>query len=1058
MSTPKIDSRDRAAILTQLEQLALDQVPELSGSDLSDWRSRGDAGYTVLQLFSYMVDHVVTQLNMVPEKNLIAYLNMIGTKLLPAQPAKTPVQFILNQAAVDDISIPQGTQISTAAKDSKPAVIFETERPITATVSNLAAVISVDPTVDQVFDHLAELSSDKKETTLFVSPQSQEHSLFLGDDSLFNLKKGEGYGRVSIILDAETSSPIFDSNVKWSYSFQDSGKDEADWIDFTKITTISSSGKERVTLRKTNKTATENKTVNDVDTFWIRAQFTGQLPKELKILNSLAIGITNEVRPDLAFYNDVPIDLSSRMYFPFGKQPNTSDIFYIGSREGFSKKNTQVQIQFFVQPGTPGKQCTDEENADTNLLISWEYWDGKTWSNLKDVTYMFNDNTELRLKKPQVTFTCPNDMTLTKVNSKEDFWIRARIASGNYRTVILSSSPTIEDNPPSISDIIITNLVSSQPVTYCLAKNNLQFESWGNRAIPFQPFVPLDEETQTLYLGFDKPFGPEGIISVFFSLINQEYLAATKPQVAWSYLSTRNDKQEWASIQVVDDTDNFTTGGAVEFLAPDDISAQKKFNKVLYWVRAEVVANQFASLEQRVQNYVSTFSDQTNLNVQNMLVALRPIARFFNNPAILQLGQQYLAATSTISNVQPTTSIRQPCTPISVFHPTFSYPNAVKETPAAPIAYSISLNTTSAIQAETVSDEVLGTSDGTVEPSFSLSRSPVVSETVWVSETPSPEATGLTVVTTDTGETWVQWQAVEDFSDSNETSRHYTIDRATGKIQFGNGQKGMIPPIGATIKATYQTGGGTQGNVASGDVKNLVSAIALVDKAVNIDSAEGGAETESVERAEEKAPKRVQHRQRAVAKEDYEWLSMEASGAVARAKCIPNLNSEGKQELGCVAVIIVPSGTEDKPVASPTLVRIVEDYLKSRCPVSVSTLTVTVPTYLGVSVNADVYVTSIDSASNIKFNALNQIKSFLHPLYGGPDGKGWDFGVVPCALDLMAIIQKTPDVDHVENLAMTLNEEQTGDSFLANEAINLPGYILIYSGTHKITVKLSEAP
>ena len=42
--------------------------------------------------------------------------------------------------------------------------------------------------------------------------------------------------------------------------------------------------------------------------------------------------------------------------------------------------------------------------------------------------------------------------------------------------------------------------------------------------------------------------------------------------------------------------------------------------------------------------------------------------------------------------------------------------------------------------------------------------------------------------------------------------RHYVLDRASGRLSFGNGQQGMIPPLNETIMAKeFQSGGGAAG-------------------------------------------------------------------------------------------------------------------------------------------------------------------------------------------------------------------------------------------------------
>lgn len=74
---------------------------------------------------------------------------------------------------------------------------------------------------------------------------------------------------------------------------------------------------------------------------------------------------------------------------------------------------------------------------------------------------------------------------------------------------------------------------------------------------------------------------------------------------------------------------------------------------------------------------------------------------------------------------------------------------------------------------------------------------------------------------------WMRWYRVKDFADSDETSRHYAIDRESGYIRFGDGIHGMIPPAGSGIVATYRVGGGAEGNIPELHAGDLVVLKAL---------------------------------------------------------------------------------------------------------------------------------------------------------------------------------------------------------------------------------------
>jgi hypothetical protein len=68
----------------------------------------------------------------------------------------------------------------------------------------------------------------------------------------------------------------------------------------------------------------------------------------------------------------------------------------------------------------------------------------------------------------------------------------------------------------------------------------------------------------------------------------------------------------------------------------------------------------------------------------------------------------------------------------------------------------------------------------------------------------------------------------------------------------------------------------------------------------------------------------------------------------------------------------------------------------------------------------------------------------LHPLTGGPDGSGWDFGRRPQRSDLFALLESIGGVDHVHHLAIDLEPPVP----------EWPDRFLVFSGNHQISVVL----
>jgi hypothetical protein len=394
----------------------------------------------------------------------------------------------------------------------------------------------------------------------------------------------------------------------------------------------------------------------------------------------------------------------------------------------------------------------------------------------------------------------------------------------------------------------------------------------------------------------------------------------------------------------------------------------------------------------------------------------------------------------------------------------------LKTRPTNPRIQGIYLNTTWSVQAASINREILGSGEGNPNQTFEFSKTPVLSAEVWVNEInalseaerqqmlAASEPAVLEVKDEKSApvEFWVKWTAVEDLLSSPPEGRHYELDCTAGLITFGDGIHGRMPPVGRdNVTANYRTGGGAQGNVAALQVNTLKTAIAYVDKVFNPIAAGGGSEPEALTAALDRSAHALKNRNRAITAEDFEYLVREASRQIARVKCLPNLNQERKFESGWVTVIIIPTGREAKPYPSLQLKAEAENYLRDRAAGPViglanKRLCISGPDYVEVAVTATVVARTMADAPMIEREAVRRLREFLHPLRGGDEGRGWDFGRAPYASDFYAILEKIQGVDHLEALEITVSRDQGGK--IAPEA--LKAHEMVSSGEHAITVKV----
>ncbi|HYH03972.1 MAG TPA: putative baseplate assembly protein, partial [Bacillota bacterium] len=338
----------------------------------------------------------------------------------------------------------------------------------------------------------------------------------------------------------------------------------------------------------------------------------------------------------------------------------------------------------------------------------------------------------------------------------------------------------------------------------------------------------------------------------------------------------------------------------------------------------------------------------------------------------------------------------------------------------------------------TIRNELLGSGNGMPNQVFKLSSVPVLpGQEILVRETGLTElerqrvlaeegADAVTEVRDAAGsliELWVRWHEVENFMFSKPEDRHYRVDRNQGLIIFGDAVQGMIPPSGAgNIQCRrYQSGGGAEGNVPAGTLTKLRTSYPYIHGVANPEAGDGGANLENLVRALTRGPQAVRHRQRAISAADFEWLVREGSTKINKVKCLSTTSQIGF-EPGWVTVIIVPESNEAAPYPSQELIARIEDELFAKVPADLLAASARVrligPDYIRVGALATVSFTSLGAAKVIEGRIQERLTRFFHPLTGGPEGEGWEFGRAVYASEVYQIIEETEGVDYVTDLTL----------------------------------------
>ena len=259
LPVPNLDDRSWKQIVDEAVRLIPRYCPEWTNHNSSD------PGVTLLELYAWMTEMVLYRLNKVPEKNFLTFLDLIGVRLKPPEPARVVLELTPSEGADGELVVKKGTQVATLQAAGAEPVTFETLRDITLLPVHVVRAASSHRAT--VADHTEALASGEAREPLFAGVLEVERFLYLGDDRLSAFNEEAA---VDLFFEAMagSSGPRIPTITEWQYF------DGKRWRDMTVNRAESDSRR----LSFGSHPGIEKQIVNDVETYWVR----GKLAEPLK--------------------------------------------------------------------------------------------------------------------------------------------------------------------------------------------------------------------------------------------------------------------------------------------------------------------------------------------------------------------------------------------------------------------------------------------------------------------------------------------------------------------------------------------------------------------------------------------------------------------------------------------------------------------------------------------------------------------------------------------------------------------------------------------------------
>ncbi|NTU80838.1 MAG: putative baseplate assembly protein [Chloroflexales bacterium] len=548
---------------------------------------RPDLGWALIQVAARLAAHVGTRVNEAADKHFLAFLSMIGTRLLPPQPARVPITFVAAAGATEDVLVPAGTPVASPPGPDGAEVVFESERDALAPRARLAIVALRDPAQGSFADYSAALAGGvAAEPVAIFNPGATEplaHWLYLPCDPYLQ----EAGDSLRFEFFSPSPASMFHLLARWEYW------DGERWVLVDKLSGDHESTSAYFALPKPPIIPCE---VGGHTAVWIRTGPNRPLPNR---------GPGHTLALNYAYQGGRKL-LWEQVFAP------------VGSDVGPPAASTELCFLGEVTPGelimigplifTPGTFASD-------LSITWEYKDRSgAWKSLGSSTiagplaptgpHAFVDTTGAFTRQGIIQFQAPADWTPVVGTPYEyvGFWIRLT-RTGRYG--LSTGTPPIVHiwGIPSVTKIECDSMGTS---TYALPDHAFLNGMAVDTSQTFLPFGEQPRAGDTFAFCSAEHIRPGKTVVVSVFLFNPNKTGnpptpdmappvpvAGDPELAWEVWNGKFWGPMTANADHNANAIRFLDNGEFTLALPDDLALYTLGGVTGYWVRASITKGDY---------------------------------------------------------------------------------------------------------------------------------------------------------------------------------------------------------------------------------------------------------------------------------------------------------------------------------------------------------------------------------------------------------------------------------------------------------------------------------
>ncbi len=309
---------------------------------------------------------------------------------------------------------------------------------------------------------------------------------------------------------------------------------------------------------------------------------------------------------------------------------------------------------------------------------------------------------------------------------------------------------------------------------------------------------------------------------------------------------------------------------------------------------------------------------------------------------------------------------------------------------------------------------------------------------------------------------WIRWEQTDSLRRHGPSERVYLLNENAGILTFGGGANGKLPAPDVIdgIRVTYSIGGGKSNCLPENTVTGLELAEGYVSTVFNPMPLYGGYDRETVHTAMRRAAGEVRTGFRAVTEHDFEELAMGYMGNIRRAKCLSGVNQEDQPQAGAVTLALLTDDYMDRGGGFENVKKRLYSWFEDKLPATLKTgrdFYIREPELVEISLQIEALIEDYQDLYRIQKNLQEKLDSFLDPISGNFNGRGWEIGTLPDRIQLETLIRSTDGIDSLQRcLVMARLPKRPGSPSIAYEEIRSTSFVMPVGGKHAIRLMTKD--